>query len=119
MLAFIRLLLLLATVAAAVIAGLPSLPDWGFPAASPYFDPVLSWVHKAVGRELSQSSTILYGTTGLIAAVVLLLAALPAAILAKLMPRDARPFMTRVFWLAATVAIAWPALVKFITRSEF
>ena len=104
----LRFILLAATVVVAFIAALP---------ASPYFDPLFFWTTKMVGPAFAQSKTVFHGTSALIAGGTLLAAAVPAGILGRLSPAGARPIVTRLLWLAAAVAIAWPAL-RVVAASE-
>ncbi len=105
--ALVRFVLLTATIVVAVIAG--SGGQWGLP-VSPYFDPVFYWIGKAVGPSLAGSNTVFHAASAAITGSTLLIAALPAAILGRLMPQRARPLLTRLFWILATIVIAWPAL---------
>ena len=90
------------TIAVGVVAGQPF---------SPYFDPMLFNAGKFAGRSWPGDHPLLwYGSIGAIAALALAVAALPAALVWRFAPRPLAALMSSTVWLAATTAIAWPAL---------
>ena len=91
----------LAMVAVAIVNGRPF---------SPYFDPVFFWLGKLVGPDWMALPVVFHGTSAVVTLATVLLAAIPALLLHKLAGRWAGGGWPAVIWLAATVAIAWPAL---------
>lgn len=93
--------LYLAAGGAAVIAGMPF---------SPYFDPALFWLGRLAGPALGRSMILFYGTTIIIALVVLAVAAAPASIARRFVAHPSKWLVGGVLRLATALAIAWPAI---------
>lgn len=91
--------LLAATVAVAIVNGRPF---------SPYFDPMLYWLGKLVGRAYQASPIVFHASSIAITILTLLLAAVPALLARKALGRDS--IVPRLVWLAVATAASWPTL---------
>jgi hypothetical protein len=103
------LILLLATLAVAVLNGLPS---------SLYFDPMGFWAGKVFGREWMNSTVGFYANSVLVTLVTLIVSWLPAAAFRKVIPHLVGPLGYRFIWFAGAALIAWPALEMLVGFEE-
>ena len=97
----LRWSLLLAAIAVAYVNGRPF---------SPFFDSVLFWLGKLVGRTWAASPAVFLGTSVVLTVATLLVALVPAFLARLIASRWAGDIGQAAIWLLATIAIAWPAL---------
>lgn len=85
---------------------------------SVYFDPLLYWLVRMLGRQWVGSPVAFHGTSVLLTALTLAVAAVPP-LLARLVLGARVGAVTFVLvWLAVSLLIAWPTLQSVIEAME-
>ena len=104
-----RWLLLLATLAVAIVNGRPF---------STYFDPMLFWLGQLVGPKLASAPIVFHGTSLAITLATLLVSAIPALLIRLIAGRWVGLSWQAGIWLLTAAAMSWPTLQLALGLSE-
>ncbi|HJU32433.1 MAG TPA: hypothetical protein VJ740_13300 [Hyphomicrobiaceae bacterium] len=100
----------------ALTAGLAVINGLDF---SPFFDTVSFWLYSfARGSRLYHGEVFYYLTSAAITVMTLLIGGVPAAIYERVRGLQQSSPGSLIVWLAATLLLTWPTLLRLVTLGE-